>query len=88
MTYRFGFKQNHINLLGQLIAYPEVAVANAQSAAALSKKWAKLVDGLGRPLTQAEFEVYTDGAHKLETIAASVATGCAEAEACSRANFA
>ena len=89
MTYRFGFNQDHINLLGLMVSSPEAAVANATSAKALATKWANLATGgLGRPLTQAEFVVYMDGAHKLETIAANTTASCSEQEACSKANFA
>lgn len=88
MTYRFGFNQDHINLLGLMVSSPEVAVANATSAKALATKWAKLPTDLGRPLTQAEFVVYMDGAHKLETIAANTTASCSEQEACLKANFA
>lgn len=82
---RFGFTKKHYDLLRKVVKDPYSFVADAKSAATVAEKWGTLpTETL---LTAEEFDTYTDGAHKLETIKANVTASCSEAQVCKANGF-
>ena len=86
-NYRFGFTQKHIDLFNKIMNGTAVTFITHSPVAVVDRNWSRLPTDCGRPLTSDEMDTYTDGAHKLRTIAANMQNGCSEAEACSKAGF-
>ena len=86
-NYRFGFTQKHVDLFNKIMNGTAVTFITHSPVAAVDRNWSRLPTDCGRPLTSDEMATYTDGAHKLRTIAANMQNGCSETEACSKAGF-
>lgn len=84
---RFNFTQKHVDLLNKLMNGAAATFIAHSTPEVIDRNWARLPTDCGRPLTKDEMDTYSDGAHKLQTVIASMKSGCSEAEACSRAGF-